>query len=377
MVHGGKLKRHIIRKHKHNPDVSEILKQPTAIQQKFFELKRKEGIHEYNQDVITQDEPLMRERKSKLADRVRVCVHCNCYFSSIYFSKHKCLENKPYALKPSLLQNLKSSIIEKDEEFRDILNRFRDGETGDMCRNDKIIQLIGYRHFNLRRHEAGKENEVRKVVMSEMRELSRLYIKFKDRKPASTSAEDMFSRDNLQELVDTIQELVSKPGTMEENTNEKHGLKLFIDSIILRSIKTLQGHFSETKQDQKSKEMKMFKLAYKHRACELFPRARHTCVKNSLEKLRRPSELPHEMDLRKLNAFTQESIAKCTQNFDVSSYAWLRTLIVTRLTLFNAKRGEEASRLLLSEWEDAEKDIWLPGNEIENIHDPTEKHLVG
>ena len=97
-------------------------------------------------------------------------------------------------------------------------------------------------------------------VVTEMREPSRLYIKFKERKPASTLVEDMFSRDSLEGLVDTIQDMVSKPtGRMENNVQEEHGLKLFIDSIILPSIKTLQGHSSETKQDEKSKEMKMLR----------------------------------------------------------------------------------------------------------------------
>ena len=56
-------------------------------------------------------------------------------------------------------------MIEKDKEFRDIHNRFSDGDTGDMCRTDKIIQLIGYSNSNIRRHDAGKENEVRVVML--------------------------------------------------------------------------------------------------------------------------------------------------------------------------------------------------------------------
>jgi len=32
---------------------------------------------------------------------------------------------------------------------------------------------------------------------------------------------------------------------------EKYGLKLLLDAVILRSIKTLMGYFSDTKQDEK------------------------------------------------------------------------------------------------------------------------------
>jgi hypothetical protein len=58
----------------------------------------------------------------------------------------------------------------QDEGFANILNRFRDGEDGDLCRKDEFITMIGYRHYNLRRHEDTKQDEVRKVVMTEMRE---------------------------------------------------------------------------------------------------------------------------------------------------------------------------------------------------------------
>lgn len=43
-----------------------------------------------------------------------------------------------------------------------------------------MIKLIGFRYFNLRRYEIGKENEVKRVVMVEMRELVWFYLIFCD-----------------------------------------------------------------------------------------------------------------------------------------------------------------------------------------------------
>lgn len=60
------------------------------------------------------------------------------------------------------------------------MNSFRDGQVGELCRSNPIIKLIGFKHFNLRRHETGKENEVKKVVMAEIRELARLNLIFCD-----------------------------------------------------------------------------------------------------------------------------------------------------------------------------------------------------
>jgi hypothetical protein len=75
----------------------------------------------------------------------------------------------------ALLKHIQQQAI-KDPEFADILNRHRDGEVGDLIRTDPIIQQVGYRHYNLRRHEVSKQDEVRKTVMGDMRELARLFI---------------------------------------------------------------------------------------------------------------------------------------------------------------------------------------------------------
>jgi len=59
--------------------------------------------------------------------------------------------------------------------------------------------MIGYRHFCLRRHASGKQDEVRKVVMAEMRELAKLYQAFKDLVGGEATVEDMFAIANLAE----------------------------------------------------------------------------------------------------------------------------------------------------------------------------------
>jgi len=58
---GGKLKRHIVRQHKSDPEVAEILKQNKTIQNTFFDKKRKDGIYDFNLNKISQGKtPTMR-----------------------------------------------------------------------------------------------------------------------------------------------------------------------------------------------------------------------------------------------------------------------------------------------------------------------------
>lgn len=364
--------------------MKEILKLSNKEQNQFFDKKRREGIYDFNLKEMSLDrEPAMRERQPQHKDEVRVCSDCRSFISSKYFSKHTCIAEKPQALKPKLLKSAETEI-HNDKEFSDILNRFRDGETGDIIRSSALIQRVGFRHFNLRRHEESKQDEVRKLVMSEMRELARLFLIFRTKVAHSESvtAESMFSRQYLSELRQSVDELVKKVEIkkkieQDEKKDEKHGLKLLVDAIILRSVKMLLGYYTETMQDDKYQELKKFRVAYKYRSNEMYAGARYQCTQNSLAKARRPSNLPSEMELMKLKCFIKSEIADTVENFTKNSYSWLRTLIVGRLTLYNARRGEEPSRMLLKEWEDALADTWLPSESIEAIEDAAEKYLVG
>jgi hypothetical protein len=52
-----------------------------------------------------------------------------------------------------------------DADFTDnIFRRFRDGPVGDICRQNLLIQLVGYKHYVAQRCEISKINETRKEV---------------------------------------------------------------------------------------------------------------------------------------------------------------------------------------------------------------------
>ena len=78
----------------------------------------------------------MRQCRTKLEDQLRFCSDCKGFYLNEYFFKHSCTSQKPKAIQLKLLQKGNNDKIEKDMEFKDILNRFRDGEVGDLCRTN-------------------------------------------------------------------------------------------------------------------------------------------------------------------------------------------------------------------------------------------------
>ena len=152
----------------------------------------------------------MSERKTKTNSDIRLCTGCKRFISGSNFWRHKCCDDKPVRVNPVAM--LREPHTDKDFE-NNILRRFRNGEPGDICRTNRIIQHVGYRHYCLRKSQTSKPVAVRKSVMQEMRELARLLIKFREiaREQVGLDCElvteEMLSRVHLPILRQAITEL--------------------------------------------------------------------------------------------------------------------------------------------------------------------------
>uniref|UniRef100_A0A8W8NZK8 Uncharacterized protein n=2 Tax=Magallana gigas TaxID=29159 RepID=A0A8W8NZK8_MAGGI len=96
--------------------------------------------------------------------------------------------------------------------------------------------------------------------------------------------------------------------------------------------------------------------------------------------LRRPVRLPSEKEIEKLRDCTKEIIDSLSidmyETFDYSKYSQLRDAVVCRLTLFNARRGGEPSRMTVKDWEDALQGVWIDQTKVEHVEDDIEKKLL-
>ena len=146
---------------------------------------------------------------------------------------------------------------------------------------------------------------------------------------------------------------------------EKYGLKLNLNAIILRTIKSLKGLYSEAMEDDKVRELDYFTDAYNFRAHEMYAAARYKAITQSMDKSRRPASLPQDRDIEQMKSHIKRELQRLTASDDVGSdYVLLRSLVVCRLTLFNGRRGEEPARMLLSEWSDARDGSWLRQHKV-------------
>ena len=96
-------------------------------------------------------------------------------------------------------------------------------------------------------------------------------------------------------------------------------------------------------------------------------------------KSKKPAQLPLEDDIELIRHHILGVLARYEHDkfhlFDVHSFVELRDCACTRLTLFNGRRGGEPARLLLTEWEDAESDVWLDKQHMQEFQEELKEQI--
>ena len=89
--------------------------------------------------------------------------------------------------------------------------------------------------------------------------------------------------------------------------------------------------------------------------------------------------MPAESDVEVMKQYTVKRISAMVTDeyllWDAHAFTELRDLLVSRLTLFNARRGGEPARLLLSEWHDAENNSWIDVSRLESMITDVDREL--
>ena len=216
--------------------------------------------------------------------------------------------------------------------------------------------------------------------MTEMRQLGSLYMDFRkiwrQQKENSDVPEikAMFKRGNFGVLEAAIISNSSDKDTI------KPGLKLAHSYVLKTAAKILKASYLMDDKDAEATEIDKFVDILNLNHNYIFGDAEYLLQKGRKVKLRKPQRLPQEGDVQRVRTYTIESVKRLLNDeylqWSAHEFIKLRDLIVCRLTLFNARRGGEPSRLHLNEWQEVESDSWIEKRHIDGLQDPIEKALV-
>ena len=365
------LHRHIVTRHKKEERVVAAMKLPYKDRCMAFAKMRKEGILKHNKSQMKlQHAAYEKERQRTEGSCLVMCSTCSGFYSRTYFARHKKLcigdsAHDPRSLPINFLSGDKDDAA-KQRFKADILAKFSQDTVGDICRSDAAIIMYGSRMYDKMLAKKDKATEVKKSVMSDMRRLSTLYQAFKKVQQTSSS-EDMLVRRNFHSLTTAIEE------TTTSDSEVKAGLKTALYYLLQKFAKVLKGSYLIKDEDSRAEEIDKFLqvLALNHNL--IFGDAAYILNKNRQMKLRCPESLPSEDDVAKLKKYTvgrlHDILAQPYTLWDSHAYTELRDLTVSRLTLFNARRGGEPARLSLAEWKQAEENRWLNHDRIKSVGD--------
>lgn len=384
-----KLRRHILTKHKSEKKVTDLGHLPKVEQDREIENLRKMGIYLANKKALGEkNKKLIRERRQKksAAEDLVMCGYCRGFYSKRFFYKHKAqcaaAESGGNAVSVPVPVVMQHDV--EDEFSREVLSKFQQDSVGKLCQSDEVVTAVGRHLYRKNKRKQAKKPDVRKGCMREMRRLASLSLAFRgaalrDNKELSTA--DMLHRTHFEYLENAVEEL-----SQDSNANNelKAGTKLGLGYVLKTAAKVMKGKYLIDNNDDKARDVDNFSTVLSLNWADLFGDAECKVITNRQERLRQPARLPNDDDVAKIRDYTVSAISElCDQqqqqyNFWTSSdFVLLRNLLVSRLTLFNARRGGEPSRLLMREWADADNNVWLPEDSTAQIDDPAEKVLVG
>jgi len=271
---------------------------------------------------------------------------------------------------------------EFSEAFKsEVLSRFLNDEVGQLCRRDPIISMIGFRLYTKLKAKKDKKSEVRKSVMGDMRRLGSLFVKYKEvsqrnsTRPGShnqvqnTSFVDIFARQNFPLLEQAVMEYTSK----SNDSGMKSGLKINSYFLVLKAAKILKAYYLTVPDDHKAVEIDYFMEVLKLNYNMVFGDALYEINRIRQTRLRRVEQLPIQSELEQLREYTLKRMKVLLNDsylhWTSSEYSELRNLVVSRLTLFNARRGGEPARLQIQDWKDCCDDVWIDPARVDTLSD--------
>ena len=371
------LKRHIIRKHADETSVAGSISQSIPTQRQAFARLRKEGIYKKNRELIMRDHKcssLHHEKRSRKDMPLSMCGNCKGFFKSAHLWRHKknCYDQVvsvgSVVESSDLPANLLTKADDEDPEFvSDVLSHFRQDECGKLCVQDRMITEVGKRHYI----KSSKKN--RQAVLADMRRLGRILLECRKlENNDSLTGEQMLERRRFCTLEKAINRICC---------NGNDALKVQLGYLIRSAATVMKGVYCIEEEDEKATAMDQFLCVLKVQWSFVFGTAVAAVEYKRQEHTRKPSALPNEEDVQKVREYTLSAISNMLADsymlWTGHEFGRLRDLIVCRLTLFNARRGGEPARMLLTQFQVAQNDEWIDKQLAVKITDPLQSALLG
>jgi integrase len=379
-----RLRRHLVAKHGEEPDVVAALKLPQSEQQTAFDNIKKDGIFKHNRALMRADadnSELVRDHiapaKGGKVSTTKMCGQCRGFFSESYMWRHKliCARNSDLSVDSLPIPTVPTALLkhssdqsdpsEPSEFDREVLPYLSNDEVGILCRTDPMVLVFGKQEWE----KSVKADK--KPVRNYMRQMAHLIIECRNITTSAFTGADLFNRTNFKVLTKALDNLTK--GTEGEM---KHSRKLAYANTIKSASKTIMATFMINDELEKAKEVERFRVVLDNSWAPIINRATYHVQKRGQELLRQPKQLPLENDLEKIAEYIKEQLPQLMkEEMTHNLFNRIRAMLVTRITLFNGRRGGECAKMTLLDFQKSEDDIWVDERRKTELY-PHEVELI-
>lgn len=340
---------------------------------------------------------LERERRKEGANGASglvMCQLCKAFIERRYIArhekKHAQTSDAACMATPLPASMLSMTCDDLGTDFtKEIVSKFREGLNKDVyriCTTDRVLLQIGKKWWNKLKRKTDKKTEVRRTVMADMRRLASLYSEMKGTEKTigrelpekEGNVSDIFKRANFRHLEEAIERYTTKDAS-DGTSAVKAGLKLALYYLLKGASKVMRGMYLIDDQDTQANDVANWVIVLDINKDLVFGDASYKLNQAREEKLRRPEQHPEDDDIKKIRRSTLNTINEqgnaSEEDFTTHSFVALRDALVCRLTLYNARRGGEPSRLRIKTWHEANSDVWLDKRHLSKM-DPIDKALA-
>lgn len=330
------LRSHLLHRHRNEESVQKLATLHGKERLAALSLLRNAGILEKNKELIAAgggDVDLIAARASDLPKTF--CTECFKTISKSHFHHHRRRCMGAFA-----------SEFDRsggDEFDKDIMANMEKDDIYNIICSDPEIMSVGKHIWASRK--PSKHKEAKTKARTAMRRLARLVDE-----SGLDSFKDLLKTENFSTLEGAIASVCKAADAV------KSGMKVALGTLIRLAVKVLTA---DAIVDNSSFEVELerFTRVFNIRYAKIFGQAEYSLKEKRQRLNRKPTSLPPEKELDKLRKHLTEELNRGSEGFSPNEFVYFRRITLARITLLNARRGSEAARMLIDDFN--ERDEWI------------------
>jgi len=240
-----------------------------------------------------------------------------------------------------------------------------------LVKNDELLMMYG-----LTLYESGGTNKFPEISRK-LRSMAKMITNYNRLNNSTITATEMIDPSNWDSIIVCVKELVNHEGNESVGTPS---LLLTLGRSLSALASLKRGLGIKTKNEIMVKNAQAF--LYLHEV-EWKTYAGHAIATLNSKHDKTPQILPLANDLKKLRNYVINQIQKFISEFKTAEgqftitkqdFSHLQKVTLVRLITFNARRGGEASKLMVDDFVSCNK--WKRKEDIESLEDPMEMKLA-